>query len=207
MLLVWDEDRFAIMVAKVLRPAVAGDDVDLVVGIGECGLDYYYDKSDRSAQRERFQAHIEAARQTKLPLVVHTRDAEEDTAEILSREVGKGGVTGVLHCFTSSAQLAAKALDLGFCISISGIVTFKNAKDLQEVARTIPQDRLLVETDAPYLLPRTVKPAPSHRRNEPMYLAHIVEELARDRGEDVAVTAGATSATANAFFRLPPMPG
>ena len=124
-----------------------------VIAIGECGLDYYYDKSDRAAQRERFGAHIEAARQTGLPLVVHTRDAEDDTAEILTREVGNGGVSGVLHCFTGSAELARTALDLGFYISISGIVTFKNARDLQEVAKTIPQDRLLVETDSPFLAP------------------------------------------------------
>lgn len=120
-----------------------------VVAIGECGLDYYYDKSDRAAQRERFQAHIEAARATGLPLVVHTRDAEEDTADILTREVGKGGVAGVLHCFTGSASLARTALDLGFYVSLSGIVTFKNAKELQETAKIIPRDRLLVETDAP----------------------------------------------------------
>src|SRR6476620_5931100 len=105
-----------------------------VIAIGECGLDYYYDKSDRAAQRERFEAHIEAARQTGLPLVVHTRDAEEDTAEILARQVGKGGVTGVLHCFTGSQQLADIALGLGFYISLSGIVTFKNATDLQATA-------------------------------------------------------------------------
>jgi len=103
-----------------------------VIAIGECGLDYFYDKSDRAAQRERFQAHIDAARETGLPLVVHTRDAEEDTAGMLTWEVGKGGVTGVLHCFTGSAELARKALDLGFYISISGIVTFKNARDLQD---------------------------------------------------------------------------
>ena len=106
-----------------------------VIAIGECGLDYYYDNSDRAAQRERFEAHIEAARQTGLPLVVHTRDAEDDTAEILGRAVREGGVTGVLHCFTGTADLARKALDLGFYISLSGIVTFKNAHDLQETAR------------------------------------------------------------------------
>src|SRR5204863_1768933 len=96
-----------------------------VIAIGECGLDYYYDKSDRQAQRERFEAHIEAARDTGLPLVVHTRDAEEDTAEILQRAAKEKGVTGVLHCFTGSQSLARKALDIGFCISLSGIVTFK----------------------------------------------------------------------------------
>ena len=135
-----------------------------VIAIGECGLDYYYDKSDRAAQRERFSAHIAAARDTGLPLVVHTRDAEEDTAEILTREVGKGGVTGVLHCFTGSQKLADIALGLGFYISLSGIVTFKNAAELQATAKSIPDDRILVETDAPFLAPvphrgKTCEPA------------------------------------------------
>src|SRR5436190_13073373 len=106
-----------------------------VIAIGEYGLDYYYDKSDRAAQRERFEAHIEAARETGQPLVVHTRDAEDDTAEILTREVGKGGVTGALQCCTGSAELARKGLDLGFYVSLSGIVTFKNAQDLQATAK------------------------------------------------------------------------
>ena len=124
-----------------------------VIAIGECGLDYYYDKSDRAAQRDRFQAHIEAARQSGLPLVVHTRDAEDDTAEMLERAGKEGGVTGVLHCFTGSAELARKGLDLGFYVSLSGIVTFKNAADLQEIAKWLPADRMLVETDSPFLAP------------------------------------------------------
>ena len=124
-----------------------------VIAIGECGLDYYYDKSDRAAQRERFEAHIDAARQTGLPLVVHTRDAEDDTAEILGSAVREGGVTGVLHCFTGSAELARKGLDLGFYVSLSGIVTFKNAADLQETAKWLPADQMLVETDSPFLAP------------------------------------------------------
>src|SRR4051795_3661103 len=124
-----------------------------VIAIGECGLDYYYDKSDRAAQRERFEAHIEAAQQTGLPLVVHTRDAEEDTAEILDRAARERGVTGVLHCFTGSAALARKGLDLGFYVSLSGIVTFKNAQDLQDTAKWLPADRVLVETDSPFLAP------------------------------------------------------
>src|SRR5215213_3949771 len=132
---------------------VEGANHPRVIAIGECGLDYYYDKSAREAQRERFQAHIEAARETRLPLVVHTRDAEEDTAEILREAVRKGGVTGVLHCFTGSAELAKKALDLGFFISLSGIVTFKNAQDLQDTAKWLPADQMLVETDAPFLAP------------------------------------------------------
>ena len=166
-----------------------------VIAIGECGLDYYYDKSDRAAQRERFGAHIEAARQTGLPLVVHTRDAEEDTAEILTREVGKGGVTGVLHCFTGSAALARKALDLGFYISISGIVTFKNARDLQEVAKTIPQDRLLVETDSPFLAPVP------HRGQtcEPAFVADTAAFLSDLRDEPLDELAAATTSN---FFRL-----
>lgn len=166
-----------------------------VVAIGECGLDYYYDKSDRAAQRERFQAHIEAAREAGLPLVVHTRDAEDDTAEMLTREVGKGGVTGVLHCFTGSAELAKKGLDLGFSISISGIVTFKNARELQETARTIPLDRLLVETDSPFLAPVP------HRGQtcEPAFVADTAAFLAELRGEPIEILAEATTAN---FFKL-----
>lgn len=166
-----------------------------VVAIGECGLDYFYDKSDRGAQRERFQAHIEAARETGLPLVIHTRDAEDDTAEILAREVGKGGVNGVLHCFTGSAELARKGLDLGFYVSISGIVTFKNAKDLQDTAKMIPQHRLLVETDSPFLAPVP------HRGQtcEPAFVADTAAFLAELRGEQVEVLAEATTAN---FFKL-----
>jgi TatD DNase family protein len=166
-----------------------------VIAIGECGLDYYYDKSDRAAQRERFGAHIEAARLTGLPLVVHTRDAEDDTAEILTREVGKGGVSGVLHCFTGSAELARTALDLGFYISISGIVTFKNAKDLQEVAKTVPQDRLLVETDSPFLAPVP------HRGQtcEPAFVADTAAFLSDLRDEPLDELAAATTSN---FFRL-----
>ena len=166
-----------------------------VIAIGECGLDYYYDKSDRASQRERFQAHIEAARETGLPLVVHTREAEDDTAEILNREVGKGGVTGVLHCFTGSAGLARTALDLGFYISISGIVTFKNAKDLQDVAKAVPQDRLLVETDSPFLAPVP------HRGQtcEPAFVADTAAFLSDLRDEPLDELAEATTAT---FFNL-----
>ena len=166
-----------------------------VIAIGECGLDYYYDKSDRTAQRERFGAHIEAARQTGLPLVVHTRAAEDDTAQILTREVGKGGVSGVLHCFTGSAELARTALDLGFYVSISGIVTFKNARDLQEVARTIPQDRLLVETDSPFLAPVP------HRGQtcEPAFVADTAAFLSDLRDEPLDELAAATTSN---FFRL-----
>ena len=166
-----------------------------VVGIGECGLDYYYDKSDRQAQRERFQAHIDAARQTGLPLIVHTREAEEDTAEILDAAVKQDGVTGVLHCFTGSAELARKGLDLGFFISLSGIVTFKNARDLQETAKWLPSDQMLVETDSPFLAPVP------HRgqKCEPAFVADTAAFVAELRGE--APEHLAESTTAN-FFKL-----
>jgi len=124
-----------------------------VVGIGESGLDFYYDHSDRDRQRASFRAHIAAARETGLPIIVHTRDAEEDTAAILAEEMGKGAFPGVIHCFTASADFARTALDLGLYISLSGIVTFKNAKDLQETAKTVPTERLLIETDSPFLAP------------------------------------------------------
>jgi TatD DNase family protein len=166
-----------------------------VIAIGECGLDYYYDKSDRAAQRERFEAHIEAARQTGLPLVVHTRDAEEDTAEILSKAVREGGVTGVLHCFTSSAGLARKGLDLGFYVSLSGIVTFKNAADLQDIAKWLPADQMLVETDAPFLAPVP------HRgqKCEPAFVADTAAFVAQLRGEEPEALGDATTAN---FFNL-----
>jgi TatD DNase family protein len=171
-----------------------------VIAIGECGLDYYYDKSDRNAQRERFQAHIDAARESGLPLIVHTRDAEEDTAEILGAAVREGGVTGVLHCFTGSAELARKGLDLGFLISLSGIVTFKNARDLQETARFIPADRLLVETDAPFLAP-----VPNRGKVcEPAFVADTAAFVAELRGEPVEELAAATTAN---FHRLFPRAG
>jgi TatD DNase family protein len=166
-----------------------------VIAIGECGLDYYYDRSDRAAQRERFEAHIEAARLTGLPLIVHTRDAEEDTAEILARAVREKGVTGVLHCFTGSAALARKALDLGFFISLSGIVTFKNARDLQETAKWLPADMVLVETDSPFLAPVPHR----GRKCEPEFVADTASFVAELRGESPEVLAEATTAN---FFKL-----
>lgn len=166
-----------------------------VVGIGECGLDYYYDKSDRAAQRERFEAHIAAARATGLPLIIHTRDAEDDTAEILAREVGKGGVTGVLHCFTGSRKLAEIGLDLGFMISLSGIVTFKNAQDLQETAKILPKDMMLVETDAPFLAP-----VPNRGKTcEPAFVADTAAFVAELRGEPIEELSRNTT---DNFFRL-----
>jgi len=124
-----------------------------VIAIGETGLDYFYDHSDRAVQRALFRVHIGVARETGLPLIVHTRDAEDDTASIIAEEMGKGAFPALIHCFTASADFARKMLDLGLTISLSGIVTFKNAKDLQEIAQSLPDDRLLVETDAPFLAP------------------------------------------------------
>lgn len=174
---------------------VEAADHSRVIAIGECGLDYYYDKSDRAAQRERFQAHIEAARETGMPLVIHTREAEEDTAEILTAAVRERGVTGVLHCFTGSAELARKGLDLGFYISLSGIVTFKNAADLQETAKWLPADQMLVETDSPFLAPVP------HRgqKCEPAFVADTAAFVADLRGESIEELAIRTTAN---FFRL-----
>jgi TatD DNase family protein len=156
-----------------------------VIAIGETGLDYYYDKSDREQQRTSFRAHIVAARETGLPLIVHTRDAEDDTAEILADEMGKGAYTGVIHCFTASQDFADKALNLGLYISISGIVTFKNAKDLQASAATIPNDRLLIETDAPFLAP-----VPHRGKScEPAFVADTAHFLSELRGVNVETLA------------------
>jgi len=166
-----------------------------VIAIGECGLDYYYDKSDRSAQRDRFRAHIDAARASGLPLVVHTREAEADTADMLGDAVKEGGVTGVLHCFTGSADLARKGLDLGFFVSLSGIVTFKNARDLQEIAKWLPLDRMLVETDSPFLAP-----VPHRGKTcEPAFVADTAAFVADLRGDAPEALADATTAN---FYRL-----
>ena len=167
-----------------------------VVGIGESGLDFYYDRSDRDRQRASFRAHIAAARETGLPIIVPTRDAEEDTRRILADEMGTGAFTGVIHCFTASADFAAKALELGLYISISGIVTFKNAKGLQETARALPADRLLIETDAPFLAPVPHRGKPC----EPAFVADTARFLAGLRGESVEALAEYTSANFQKLF-------
>ena len=149
-----------------------------VVAIGETGLDYYYDKSDRDKQRQSFRSHIAAARETGLPLIVHTREAEDDTAQILEEEMGKGAYTGVIHCFTASEAFAERALAIGFFISLSGIVTFKNAIQLQATARRIPENRLLVETDSPFLAPVPHRGKPC----EPAFVADTAKFLANLRG-------------------------
>lgn len=166
-----------------------------VVGIGETGLDYYYDHSDRERQQKSFRSHIAACRETGLPLIVHTREAEEDTLAIMRDEMGKGAYGGVIHCFTASGAFADAAMDLGFYISISGIVTFKSAKDLQETAARLPLDRLLVETDSPFLAP-----VPHRGKScEPAFVADTARFLADLRGERIEDLAAATSAN---FLRL-----
>lgn len=167
-----------------------------IVGIGETGLDYYYDHSDRDRQQSSFRAHIAAARETGLPLIVHTRDAEEDTLAILRDEMGKGAFSGVIHCFTASGAFADAALELGLYISISGIVTFKNAKALQETAARLPLGRLLIETDSPFLAPVPHRGKPC----EPAYVADTAHFLAALRGESIDRLAEATSANFHALF-------
>jgi TatD DNase family protein len=167
-----------------------------VVGIGESGLDFYYDRSDRDRQRASFRAHIAAARESGLPLIVHTRDAEEDTAAILAEEMGKGRFSGVIHCFTASADFARKAMDLGLYISISGIVTFKNARDLQETVRELPLERMLIETDSPFLAPVPHRGRPC----EPAYVADTARFLSELRGEPLQLLAQATTANFRALF-------
>ncbi len=176
------------LVAKAAHPRV--------VGIGESGLDYYYDHSDRDRQRASFRAHLAASRETQLPIVVHTRDAEADTADILREEVGKGDLPGVIHCFTASGEFADIALDLGFYISISGIVTFKNARDLQETAARLPRERLLVETDAPFLAPVPHR----GKTGEPAFVADTCRFLAQLRGEDADELADVTRENFHRLF-------
>ncbi len=167
-----------------------------VVAIGETGLDYYYDHSDRDRQKTSFRSHIAASRDTDLPLIVHTRDAETDTLDILADEMGKGAYRGVIHCFTASRDFADKALDLGFYISLSGIVTFKNAKEIQETAKTIPEERLLIETDSPFLAPVP------HRGQtcEPAFVADTAAFVAGLRGESVEQLADYTTRNFHTLF-------
>lgn len=166
-----------------------------VVGIGESGLDYYYDNAPREAQKTNFRNHITASRETGLPLIVHTRDADDDTARILSEEMGQGAFPAVIHCFTASRAFAETALDLGFYISLSGIVTFRNATDLQDIARDLPLDRLLVETDAPFLAPVPHRGKPC----EPAYVADTARFLADLRAMPLDDLKRATTEN---FFRL-----
>jgi TatD DNase family protein len=167
-----------------------------VVAIGETGLDYFRLQGDLEWQRERFRVHIRAAKQVKKPLIIHTREAAADTLRLLKEE-GAETVGGIFHCFTESRDVAQAALDLGFHVSISGIVTFKKATQVQEVAKWLPLDRLLVETDAPYLAPVPHR----GKLNHPALVRHVAEEVARLRGIDYARLANATT---DNFFRLFP---
>jgi TatD DNase family protein len=165
------------------------------VAIGEAGLDYFYDKAPRDAQARGFRTHIEAARRTGLPLVIHARDADADIAAILKDETGKGGFPFILHCFSSGADLARTGVKLGGYVSFSGILTFKNSEDIRAIAKEVPRDRLLVETDAPFLAP------PPHRgkRNEPAFVAQTASVLA----ETIGVSADEIARiTTDNFFRL-----
>ena len=167
-----------------------------VIAIGESGLDYYYDKSDRAVQQALFRTHIEVARETGLPIIIHTRDADADTASILSEEMGKGAFPALIHCFTASPEFGRRVLELGLTISISGIVTFKNARDLQEFVTEIPADRLLVETDSPFLAPIP------HRGKvcEPAFVRNTAQFVADLRGESLADLAAATTANFYTLF-------
>ena len=171
-----------------------------VVAIGEAGLDYHYDNAPRDAQAESFRMQIAAARKTELPLVIHTRDADDDTAEILETEMAKGAFTAVLHCFTAGRRLAERGLDLGLYVSFSGVITFKNAEELRGIARDIPANRLLVETDSPFLAPAPMRGKP----NEPAFVAHTASKLAELRGLNQKDIAQLTTANFfNLFSKIP----
>ena len=166
-----------------------------VIGIGETGLDYYYEHSPKKEQQASFRNHIAAARESGLPLIVHTRDADEDTISIIEDEMKQGEFKGLIHCFTASEKLAQRMIDVGFYISISGIITFKSAAELQETVKNLPLEKLLVETDAPYLAPVPKR----GKRNEPAFTAHTCEYLANLHG--VSIEECAKTTTKN-FFDL-----
>lgn len=167
-----------------------------IIGLGESGLDYFYDKAPRDVQREGFRRHIEAARIGGLPLVIHARDADADLRAILEEEHGRGAFSFVLHCFSSGRALAETAVALGGYVSFSGILTFRNAEAIREVARIVPQDRLLVETDSPYLAPVPLR----GKRCEPAYVAHTAKALAEVRGVGLAEVEAFTTANFHRLF-------
>ena len=167
-----------------------------VVGIGEAGLDFHYDHSPRDRQREVFRTHIAAAREAGVPLVVHTREADDETGQILAEESRGGALTGVLHCFSSGIDLARRGLDLGFYVSFSGMVTFKKADELREIVREVPLDRILVETDAPYLAPVPLR----GKRNEPAFVVHTARVVAELKGLSPEALAEATTANFHRLF-------
>jgi len=180
-------DDEAALIAEAAHPKV--------VAIGETGLDYYYEHSPRQPQQANFRSHIAAARQTGLPVIVHTRDADDDTIHILREEMAKGAFKGLIHCFTGTQKLADAALELGLYISVSGIATFKNSQPLRDVIKSVPLDRLLVETDAPYLAPGPHR----GKTNDPAFVAHTAAMLADLKGVSGQELADATTEN---FFRL-----
>lgn len=167
-----------------------------VIAIGETGLDYYYDHSDRETQRDLFRMHIGVSRETGLPLIIHTREAEDDTLEILEDELGKGAFPALIHCFTASQDFGNRVLKFGLTISLSGIVTFKNAKELQEITREIPRNRLLVETDSPFLAPVPHR----GKQCEPAFVANTAQFVAGLRGDDVSELADYTTENFRKLF-------
>jgi len=173
-----------------------------VVALGEAGLDYHYDNSPREAQERGFRTHIAAARETGLPLVIHSRDADADTARILEEETGKGAFPAVLHCFTGGSDLAQRAIALGLFISFTGILTFKTSDALRAIAAKLPADRILVETDAPYLAPGKLR----GKRNEPAYVVETAKVLAETRGVSLDQIAQQTTANFFRLFRKVPRP-
>lgn len=166
-----------------------------VIGIGESGLDYYYDRSPRDRQALNFRAHIEAAREAALPLIVHTRDADEDTAAILEDEMEKGEFAGVVHCFSSSRELAERATAMGLFLGIGGMLTFNRSDELRAIVADMPRDKIILETDAPYLAPVPYR----GKTNEPAYTVHVAEQLAALWEVDLETAARITTAN---FFRL-----
>jgi TatD DNase family protein len=172
------------------------------IGIGEAGLDYHYDRTPRDIAAKVFRTHIAAARNSGLPIVVHARDADADIAAILRSEMENGAFTGLLHCFTSSPMLADVALSLGLCISFSGVLTFKNSQGLREIASRVPMDRLLVETDAPFLAPVPFR----GKRNEPAFVVATARKLAEVKGVSLEIIAAETSANALRLFTKMPAP-
>jgi TatD DNase family protein len=181
---------------------VAHSRAEKVVAIGEAGLDYHYDNSPREAQERGFRTHIAAARETGLPLVIHSREADDDTARILEEETGKGGFAAVLHCFTGGRDLARRAIALGHFISFTGILTFKNSEALRAIAAELPADRILVETDAPYLAPGKYR----GKRNEPAFVVETAKVLADVRGVSLDAIAEQTTANFHRLFGKVPAP-
>jgi TatD DNase family protein len=209
-------DRFADVFCSVgTHPHYAHEELDVtpgdlvarsraqkVVALGEAGLDYHYDNSPREAQERGFRTHIAAARQTGLPLIIHSREADDDTARILEEEMGKGGFSAVLHCFTGGRDLARRAVALGHFVSFTGILTFKNSDALRAIAAELPPDRILIETDAPYLAPGKLR----GKRNEPAYVVETAKVLAETRGVSFDDIARQTTANFYRLFRKVPHP-